>query len=116
MALNIFSVSSPYQEILLADRTLRLPLQNVPVPLIGSLFEIKAVSSTLFPSNVPGHVAQSVGHLTHKSEVLGSVWPNTFVSPADSRRAVVNYWQKYVHDVLVYRLGGLRVGRKTLRN
>ena len=52
----------------------------------------------------PGRVAQSVGHLTHKSEVLGSI-PGLapyFVSPsADSRGAVVSYWQKYVHEVLV---------------
>ena len=32
---------------------------------------------------------------------------HTFVSPsADSGRAVLSYWQKYVHDVLVNRLGG----------
>ena len=31
-----------------------------------------------------------------------------FVSPsADSRGAVVSYWRKYVHEVLVHRLGGL---------
>ena len=41
-----------------------------------SLLEI-AVHSVL-----PGRVAQSVGHLTRKSEVLGSipVWSHTFVS------------------------------------
>ena len=34
--------------------------------------------------------------------------PHTFVSPStDSRRAVVSYWQKHVHKVLVNRLGGL---------
>ena len=49
---------------------------------------------------MPGRAAQSVGHLTRKSEVLGS--PHTFVSPAaDSRGAVVSYWLKYVHEVLV---------------
>ena len=38
-----------------------------------------------------GHVAQSVGHLTRKSEVVGSI--PSFVSPsADSRGAVVSYW------------------------
>ena len=43
----------------------------------------------------PGRLAQSVGRLTRKSEVLGSVpvWPHTFVSlSADSRGAVVSYW------------------------
>ena len=30
------------------------------------------------------------------------VWQHTFVSPsAFSRRAVVSYWRKYVHEVLV---------------
>ena len=32
------------------------------------------------------------------------VWQDTFVSPsAFSRRAVVSYWRKYVHEVLVNR-------------
>ena len=40
---------------------------------------------------------------------------HTFVSPsADSRRAVVSYWQKYVHEVLVHRLGGLSLPRKSV--
>ena len=47
------------------------------------------------------------------------VWPHTFVSPsADSRGAVtVSYWQKYghdVHEVLVNRLGGLSLPRKSV--
>ena len=66
---------------------------------------------------MPGHVAQSLWHLTRKSEVLGSipVWPHTFVSPsADSRRALVSYWRKYVHEVLNNRLGGLRLPRKSV--
>ena len=46
-------------------------------------------------SNSPGKLAQLVGHLTRKSEVLGSIpglatYMCTFVSPsADSRGAVV---------------------------
>ena len=66
---------------------------------------------------MPGRVAQSVGHLTRKSEVLGRypVWPHTFVSPsADSRRAVVSFWRKYVHEVLVNRLGGLSLPMKSV--
>ena len=65
-------------------------------------------------------VAQSVGHLTRKSEVLGSIpgldiYIYTFVSPsADSRGAVVSYWRKYVHEVLVNRLGGLSLPRKSV--
>ena len=65
----------------------------------------------------PGRLAQSVGHLTRKSGVLGSipVWQRTFVSPsAFSRRAVVSYWRKYVHEVLVNRLGGLSLPRKSV--
>ena len=43
------------------------------------------------------------------------VWQNTFVSPsAFSRRAVVSYWRKYVHEVLVNRLGGLSLPRKSV--
>ena len=30
------------------------------------------------------------------------------------RRAVVNYWRKYVHEVLVNRLGGLSLPRKSV--
>ena len=43
------------------------------------------------------------------------VWPHAFVSPsAFSRRAVVSYWRKYVHEVLVNRLGGLSLPRKSV--
>ena len=39
----------------------------------------------------------------------------TFVSPsAFSRRAVVSYWRKYVHEILVNRLGGLSLPRKSV--
>ena len=51
-------------------------------------------------------VPDQVGHLTRKSEVLGSI-PGLaiyFRSPsADSRGAVVSYWRKYVHEVLINR-------------
>ena len=47
--------------------------------------------------------------------VSNPVWPHTFVSPsAYSRRAVVSYWRKYVHEVLVNRLGGLSLPRKSV--
>ena len=65
----------------------------------------------------PGRVAQSVGHLTRKSGTLARypVWPHTFVSPsADSTGAVVSYWLKNVHEVLVNRLGGLSLPRKSV--
>ena len=73
------------------------------------------------PPEKPGRVAQSMGHLTRKSGVLGSIsglataGQHTFVSPfAFSRRAVVSYWRKYVHEVLVNRLGGLSLPRKSV--
>ena len=65
---------------------------------------------------MPGRVAQSVGHLTHKSGFQGSIpgLATYFVSPsAFSRRAVVSYWRKYVHKVLVNRLG-LSLPRKNV--
>ena len=64
-----------------------------------------------------GRVAQSVGHLTRKSGVLGSI-PGLATyfrfSFRFSRRAVVSYWRKYVHEVLVNRLGGLSLPRKSV--
>ena len=67
---------------------------------------------------MPGRIAQSVGHLTNKSGVLGSI-PGLaiyfrFSFSAFSRRAVVSYWRKYVHEVLVNRLGGLSLSRKSV--
>ena len=60
---------------------------------------------------------QLVGHLTRKSEVLGSI-PGLATyfrfSSADSRRAIVSYWRKYVHEVLVNRLGDLSLPRKSV--
>ena len=49
------------------------------------------------------------------SRVRYPVWQHTFVSPsAFSRRAVVSYWRKYVHEVLVNRLGDLSLPRKSV--
>ena len=69
---------------------------------------------------LPGRVAQSVGHLTRKSEILGSI-PGLATyfrfsppPPADSRGAVVSYWRQYVHDVLGSRLGDLSLPRKSV--
>ena len=40
---------------------------------------------------------------------------HTFVSPSVfSRRAVVSYWRKYVHKVLVNSLGGVSLPRKSM--
>ena len=65
----------------------------------------------------PGRIVQSAVRLIQEPEVPGSipVRPHTFVSPsADSRGAVVSYWQKYVHEVLVNCLGGLSLTRKSV--
>ena len=63
----------------------------------------------------PGRVAQSVGGIllvSERSWIRYPVWPHTFVSPsADSRGAV---FSKYVHEVLVNRLGGLSLPRKSV--
>ena len=72
---------------------------------------------TQTPPLKPGRVGQSVGHLSRKSGswVRYPVWQHTFVSPSVfSRRAVVSYWRKYVHEVLVNRLGGLSLPRKSV--
>ena len=59
---------------------------------------------------LPDRVEQSVARLTQEAETPGSnpVRPHTFVSPStNSRRAVVSYWRKYVHE-------GLSLSRKSL--
>ena len=49
------------------------------------------------------------------SRVRYLVRPLTFISPsADSGRAVVSYWRKYVHEVLVNRLESLGMPRKSV--
>ena len=56
-------------------------------------------------------------HLTQKPEVLGSILvrPHIFISSsADSRRAVVSYRRKYMHEVLVNCLGDLSLSRKSV--
>ena len=65
----------------------------------------------------PGRVAQSVGHLTCKSGVLGSI-PSlaTYfrLSFRFFKKGSCRYWQKYVHEVLVNRLGGLSLPKKSV--
>ena len=65
----------------------------------------------------PGRVAQSVARPTQEPEVpvRYPVRPHTFVSPsADSKRAVVSCWRKYVHEVLVNRLVGLSLPKQSV--
>ena len=72
---------------------------------------------TNFLFSKPGHVAQSVGHLTHKSGVLGSI-PGLATYFRFSfrffKRGSCQLLQKYVHEVLVNCLGGLNLPRKSV--
>ena len=66
-----------------------------------------------FPAGPRSAVGWAI--INQRSWVRYPVWPHTFVSPsADSRGAVVSYWRKYVHEVLVNRLGGLSLPRKSM--
>ena len=60
-------------------------------------------------------IAKGTWLVSQGSWVRYPVWQHTFVSPsAFSRRAVVSYWRMYVHEVLVNRLGGLSLPRKSV--
>ena len=57
------------------------------------------------PLSVVGSISDS------RTQVRYTVRPHILVSPlADSRRAVVSYWRKNVHRVLVDRLGEEKCG------
>ena len=66
---------------------------------------------------MPGRVAQSVGHLTRKSGVLGLI-PGLATYFRFSfrffKKGSCQYWRKYVHEVQVNRLGGLSLPRKSV--
>ena len=67
--------------------------------------------------SVQAHKPCSISHLlsTHGLWIGCPIWQHTFVSPsALSRRAVVSYWRKCVHEVLVNRLEGLSLPRKSV--
>ena len=100
-----------------------MELQTVytQIPFWSSLIWVCTVSLELLVPvlnisiTAPGRVAQSVGPwlVSQRSWARYPVWPHTSVSPsADSRRAVISYWRKYMHEVLVNRLGGLSLPRK----
>ena len=60
---------------------------------------------------------QLVAFLTQEPEVPSCITgPATYFLSlsADSRRAVISYWRKYVHEVLVNCLGGLSLPRKSV--
>ena len=68
-----------------------------------------------FRRDCPRSLASCRDCCAQGSLVRYPVWQHTFVSPsAFSRRAVVSYWRKYVHEVLVNRLGGLSLPRKSV--
>ena len=81
--------------------------QNITVSYIcyahcGIYFDI------IISLSQPGHIAQSVVRLTQEPELENRarypVRSHTFVSlSTESRMAVVSYWRKYVHEVLVNR-------------
>ena len=52
-----------------------------------------------------GRVLQSVGHVTRKSEILGST---------PGLATYLRNWRKYVQEALVNRLGGLILPRKSV--
>ena len=70
-----------------------------------------------FLCSKPGHEAQSVGHLTRNSGVLGSI-PSLATYLRFSfrffKKGSCQFWRKYVHEVLVNRLGGLSLPRKSV--
>ena len=56
-----------------------------------------------------------IQHSQDHNWVRYPAWEHTFVSPsAFLRRAVVSYWRKYVHEVLVNPLGGISLPRKSV--
>ena len=60
-------------------------------------------------------IGSCTGLVSQGSWVRYPVWQHTFVSlSAFSRRVVDSYWRKYVHEVLVNRLGGLSLPRKSV--
>ena len=59
-------------------------------------------------------VLSSLCTKSQRSWVQYLVRPHTLVSPAGSRRTVVSFWRKCMHEVLVNRLGGLSLPRKSL--
>ena len=76
-----------------------------------------AETGSITTSDQLGCIAQLVARLTQEPEVPDSIpgLATYFVSPsADSRRAVVSFWEKCVHEVLVNRLGGLSLPRKSV--
>ena len=81
----------------------------------GRSFESKLMFSSVV-AGPPSAIGRAPAWLVSQGSLVRyPVWQHTFVSPsAFSRRAVVSYWRKYVHEVLVNRLGGLSLPRKSV--
>ena len=63
----------------------------------------------------PHRAVSRASDLSQRPQVLYPIRPHTLFSPsADSRRAVVSYWRKYVLEVLVNRLEGLNLPRNSM--
>ena len=68
-----------------------------------------------FPLEPGRAIGRAPDSLSQRSWVRYPVWQHTFISPsAFTRRAVVSYWRKYAHEVLVNSLGGLSLPRKSV--
>ena len=95
---------------------LRLLGYGKPSPFYVRSLDLKKLSETLtLFSLVYLNMLYLLYCVSQGSWVRYPVWPHTFVSPsAFSRRAVVSYWRKYVHEVVVNRLGGLSLPRKSV--
>ena len=75
---------------------------------IGQFYAIRLLSG---PRSAVGSASDS------RARVSGSIrGPSTYFvsSSSNSRRAVVSYWRKCVHEVLVNRSGGLNLPRKSV--
>ena len=98
----------------------RIRLNNLKtglrLPCLGLNPIIDSINLRLFASQIISDIFfLKLSFSPSPTWVRYPVWQRTFVSPsAFSRRAVVSYWRKYVHEVLVNRLGGLSLPRKSV--
>ena len=88
------------------------PVQRVVLGVVRRVLKV-LVRSGPCPCTHPRSRSQGEGCQCPCRGAGSSLRTALFVSPsAFSRRAVVSYWRKYVHEVLVNRLGGLSLPRK----
>ena len=90
---------------------------NYPENKAGISLRPKLRTCTSDPPCQAGPHRAVIARLNKEPEVPGCYpdRPHTFVFPSvDSRREVVRYWRKFVHEVLVKRLGGLSLPRKSV--